>query len=130
MIVALARSTGLVVGQQVSEDRGWETLQTLAETLPPAPRYTSDGYVAYTDLRWPAGGEHVVSIRKEETHTIERLNANLRTYLKRLARRSRCFSRSLEALRRAVHLFVHFYNLRQRLYLAHPVLKGHLPLLY
>jgi hypothetical protein len=78
---------------------------------------------------WPEGGQHLLSLGKEETYTIESLNANLRTYLKRLVRRTRCFSRSLEALRRAVRLFVYSYNQRQRLYLAHPSLRGHLPLL-
>jgi hypothetical protein len=69
-------------------------------------------------------------VGKEETHTIESVNANLRTYLKRLARCTRCFSRSLDALRRAVQLFVYHYNQRQRLYLAHPSYRGCLPLLF
>ncbi len=93
MIVAIARSSGLIAGQHVSQDRSLDSLQALADTLPPAQRYASDGHAAYTELVWPEGGEHVVSVGKEETYTIESLNANLRTYLKRLARRSRCFSR-------------------------------------
>ena len=101
----------------------------MVDTLPFAPRYTSDGHAAYAELVWPENSQHIVSIRKAETYTIESLNANLRTYLKRLARRCRCFSRSLEALRRAVRLFVFYYNQRQRLYLAHPSLRGCLPLL-
>lgn len=117
------------MGAQVSQDRSLATLQTLVDTLPPAHRYTSDGHAAYAELVWPEGSQHLVSLAKEETYTIESLNANLRTYLKRLARRSRCFSRSLEALRRAVRLFVYYYNHRQRLYLAHPALKGRLTLL-
>ncbi len=46
-----------------------------------------------------------------------------------VSRRSRCFSRSLEALRRAIRLFVYYYNQRQRRYLAHPTLRGHVTLL-
>jgi hypothetical protein len=72
----------------------------------------------------------VLSVGKEDTYMVESLNANLRTYLARLARASRCFSRSLEALRRAVRLFVYHYNQRQRLYLAHPAYRGRLPLLF
>ena len=117
------------VGGQVSQDRSLGTLQAVVDTLPRAARSTSDGHAAYAELVWPEGAEQVVSLGKEETYTIESLNANLRTYLKRLARRSRCFSRSLEALRRAVRLFVYYYNQRQRLYLAHPALRGCLPLL-
>jgi hypothetical protein len=37
----------------------------------------------------------------------------LRPYLARLGRRSRCFARSSEALRRAVKRFVHAWNRRQ-----------------
>ena len=129
-MLAVARESGLIVGQAVSPDRGLETLQAVADTLPAAQRYASDGHAAYSEVVWPEGGQHVLSVGKEETHTIESVNANLRTYLKRLARRHRCFSRSLEALRRAVRLFVYHYNQRQRLYLAHPSYRGSLPLLF
>lgn len=84
----------------------------MVDTLPPAPGYTSDGHAAYAELVWPEGSQHLVSLGKEETYTIESVNANLRTYLKRMARRNRCFSRSLEALRRALRLFVYYYNHR------------------
>lgn len=113
----------------MSQDRDLATLQAVVDTLPPASRYTSDGHAAYAELVWPEGSQHLISLAKEETYTIESLNANLRTYLKRLARRSRCFSRSLEAPRRAARLFVSYYNHRQRLYLAHPTLRGRLTLL-
>jgi hypothetical protein len=43
-------------------------------------------------------------------------NAELRHYIARLARQSRCFSRCLHALVRAVKLFVYLRNSRQ---LAH-----------
>jgi IS1 family transposase len=127
--MAVARGSGLIVGQAVTLDRGLPTLQAFADTLPPASRYTSDGHAAYQEIVWPQESSHLISQAKEETYTIESLNANLRTYLGRLARRSRCFSRSLEALRRAVRLFVYYYNQRRRLYLAHPALQGRLPLL-
>src|SRR5579885_1852923 len=129
VIVAVSRTTGLIVGEQVSLDRSLAGLQAVVDTLPPAPRSTSDGRAAYAELVWPEGSQHLVSLGKEETYTIESVNANLRTYLKRLARRSRCFSRSLEALRRALRLFIYYYNHRQRRYLAHPTLRGHLTLL-
>jgi hypothetical protein len=105
-------------------------LQAVVDSLPPALRYSSDGHAVYQELVWPEQSTHVVSHGKEETHIVESLNANLRTYLGRLARRSRCFSRSLEALRQALRLFVYHYNRRQQLYLAHPKLRDHLPLLF
>ena len=127
--MAVARGSGLIVGQAVSLDRSLPTLQAFADMLPPAPCYTSDGHAAYQEIIWPQGSSHIVSQAKEETYTIESLNANLRTYLGRLARRSRCFSRSLEALRQAIRLFVSYYNQRQRLYLVHSSYRGRLPLL-
>lgn len=42
---------------------------------------------------------------KSETYRVERDNAELRHYLARLARLSRCFSRCIDALRRAIKLF-------------------------
>ena len=49
---------------------------------------------------------------KSETYRVEGMNAELRHYLARLARRSRCFSRCLQALRRAIKLFVFAWNRR------------------
>jgi insertion element IS1 protein InsB len=129
-MMAVARDTELIVGQAVSQERDMETFQALADTLPAAQRSTSDGLAVYAELVWPEGGQHVLSVGKTETHTVESLNANLRTYLARLARSSRCFSRSLEVLRQTVRLFVYHYNQRQRLFLAHPAYRGRLPLLF
>jgi len=50
---------------------------------------------------------------KSETYSVEAVNADLRHYPARLGRRSRCFSRCIRALRRAVDLFVRCYNARQ-----------------
>jgi IS1 family transposase len=50
---------------------------------------------------------------KSETHSVEGDDAELRHYLARLARRSRCFSKWIIALRRAVGLFVWCWNWRQ-----------------
>lgn len=87
--MAVNRRTGLIVGEQVCQDRGLDTLQATVDTLPAVQRYASDGPAAYAEVVWPEGSQHGISLGKEETYTIESLNANLRTYLKRLARRSR-----------------------------------------
>ncbi|HYG09368.1 MAG TPA: hypothetical protein VD835_05300 [Pyrinomonadaceae bacterium] len=54
---------------------------------------------------------------KSQTYSVEAVNADLRHYLARLGRRSRCFSRCfsrcIHALTRAVDLFVCCYNARQ-----------------
>ena len=79
--MAVARESGLHVGQAVSLDGGLDTLQALADTLPSAQRSASDGHAAHAELIWPEGGQHLLSLGKEETYTIDSLNANLRTYL-------------------------------------------------
>lgn len=58
-------------------------------------------------------GTHTSMYNKSETYAVEAVNADLRHYLARLGRRSRCFSRCIHALRRAVDLFVRCYNARQ-----------------
>ena len=65
----------------------------------------------YQDLSY--WGNHRMLKDKSETYTVEGGNADLRHYLARLQRSSRCFSRCFKALSRAVELFVYFYNERQ-----------------
>jgi IS1 family transposase len=52
------------------------------------------------------GGRHEVSQAKNDTYSVEGDNAELRHYLARLARKSRCSSRCADALRSAITLFV------------------------
>jgi hypothetical protein len=122
-VAAVARDTGLIVGAQVLEELSWEGMQAVVDTLPAATNYCTDQSTIYPDLDWPQGSAHVISKYKEQTHTIESLNANLRHYLKRLARKTRCFSKCITALRKAVRLFVWYYNRRQRVALARNLSK-------
>ncbi len=55
-------------------------------------------------------------------------NAEVRPYLARFGRKSRCFSRSLEAIRRAVFLFVHAWNTRPLRKRQHPTYPVHRPI--
>jgi len=107
--------------------RDVETLQPLADqTAPLQPtRYFSDGYEAYRSLLYRQG-QHQVAPGKTETYSVEGDNADLRHYLARLGRKSRCFSRSLAALARQVGLFVFCYNARQLFVRRFPKLKAHL----
>ena len=87
-------------------------MQELLDGSPPARRYYSDRMVAYQGLIYHPG-EHTAMPDKSETCRVEGMNAELRHYLARLQRRSRCFSRCAEALRRSVKLFVFAWNRRQ-----------------
>ncbi len=131
----VARESRLIVGADVVEERSWDKMQSHADELPFANRYCSDELAVYGELLWPPNPQgddsrYVISHGKDETYTIESMNADLRTYLGRLKRRSRCFSRCIHALRRAIRLFVWYYNKRQRVYGLFPRLKGNLCLLF
>jgi transposase-like protein/IS1 family transposase len=66
-----------------------------------AQTYFSAVFEAYpAALYWPA--VHHIMDDKRETYSVEGDHAELRHYLARLARRSRCFTRCVHALRRAI----------------------------
>jgi IS1 family transposase len=112
-------------------ERSYSKMQAFVDKLPPALFYCTDGFSVYEELVWPENSEHLISIQKEQTHTIESFNAQLRTYLGRLKRKSRCFSRSLEALNRSLRLMVWHYNRRQTLIASNPArYASNLPLLF
>jgi hypothetical protein len=86
-------------------------MQSVIDSAPPATDYYTDGFLMYQDLSY--WGNHKMLKDKSETYSVEGGNADLRHYLARLQRASRCFSRCFNALARAVELFVYFYNERQ-----------------
>ncbi len=74
--------------------------------------YYSDDFQGYkTVLYWPS--IHHPMKDKSQTFSVEGVNADIRHYLARLRRRSRCFSRQEDALRAAMKLFVYAHNRRQ-----------------
>jgi IS1 family transposase len=93
-------------------ERTTEALQDVVEGADPAAQYYSDALATYETLVYYPG-RHAVAPGKSQTYSVEADNAELRHYLARLGRKSRCFSRSIDALRRAVKLFVHAWNRRQ-----------------
>ena len=129
-MIAVARESRLIVGEWVTRVFDAPGMQTMADTLPEASRYCTDGSAVYPEIIWPDAAWHQISIAKEETYTIEGINADLRTYLGRLKRRSRCFSRSLEKLHEAVRLFVWHDNRRRRAINADRRYRDSLPLLF
>ena len=62
----------------------------MIDDAPKAKWYYSDGFDAYQWL-WYHFGRYEVSQGKSETYSVEGDNAELRHYLARLARKSRCF---------------------------------------
>ena len=107
----------------------WERLPAVVQRVidqgPRAKQYYSDQWPIYQLLvYYPA--KYEVSEGKADTYSVEAINAELRHYLARLARRSRCFSRCIQALWLAIKLFVFCHNHRQLYHLAYPTYPRHL----
>lgn len=82
------------------------------------PDNTSDAFPAYDNLYY--GAPYEMRSDKKETYSVEAVNADLRHYLKRLARKSRCFSRRLDSLLKNLRIFAYCYNQRQLMKQKYP----------
>jgi IS1 family transposase len=103
------RATRCIVSYAVVWERTWEALQEIVERAERAQQHYSAAFPTdETLVDYP--GRHAGAPGKSQTDSVEADNAALRHYLARLGRRSRCFSRSSVALRRAVKLFVQAWN--------------------
>ncbi len=100
-------------------------LQSLVDAAPQARTYYRDGFATYATLVY-GEATYTAILDKSETYTVEGGNADVRHYLARLGRKSRCFSRCLTALRRAIKLFVWCYNRRQLWQQQYPQYTKHL----
>jgi IS1 family transposase len=119
------RTTRCVLGWAVDWQVSDENLQEVLDETLPARWYYSDLLTAYQELAYDFG-IHFPMKGKSQTYSVEADNAELRHYLARLVRRSRCFSRSIHALRLAVPLFVFAWNPRQLYKLRFPRFPAHL----
>ena len=105
----------------------WHRTQESAQQMvnaTPAEQYYSDQFPLYDSLNY-CRGYHLSLSDKSETYSVEGDNAELRHYLTRLNRRSRCFSRSLKWLNRYLKAFAHAWNQRQLHNRAYPFDKKH-----
>ena len=109
LMTLVSREPRQIVGFDVAYDKSPERIQRMVDIAPPASRYFTDGYSGYIDVVYP--GKHIRNIRdKSDTYTVEGVNADLRHYIPLLARRSRCFARTIETLSVVVAVFVEAYN--------------------
>jgi IS1 family transposase len=106
-------------------ERTQEVIQFMVDDAPKAKWYYSDGFGAYARL-WYHFGRYEVSVGKADTYSVEGDNAELRHYLARLARKSRCFSRCPYALQCALKLFVYCFNSRQLYKQQYPDYPAHI----
>ena len=112
LLTQVDRTTRCFLSWSVATDRDQATIQTLVDAAPHATQYYSDAWTGYENVVY-SPGQHTSLPNKTQTYRVEAGNAELRHYLARLGRRSRCFSRSLAALRAALSLFVFAWNRRQ-----------------
>lgn len=105
------RATHCLLSWDAVSERSTENLQACLERAPQARQYYSDAFPAYDNLYY--GAPYEMRSDKKETYSVEAVNADLRHYLKRLARKSRCFSRCLDSLRKNLRIFAYCYNQRQ-----------------
>lgn len=106
------RATSCMVGWCVGSERTETVMQAMVDAAPQAVLYYSDEFSTYSALIYKPG-QHLAMPDKSQTYRVEGDNAELRHYLARLARRSRCLSRSVLALQPALKLFVFAWNRRQ-----------------
>lgn len=111
ILTVVDRATHCLLSWDAVSERNTANLQACLERSPQARQHYSDAFPAYDNLYY--GAPYEMRSDKKETYSVEAVNADLRHYLKRLARRSRCFSRRLDALLKNLRLFAYCYNQRQ-----------------
>jgi IS1 family transposase len=122
-VTCVERSTLCIASYAVVPERSFEVMQSVVDEAPIADTYYSDGFDTYAHLWYPGSYEAVLD--KSQTFSVEGDNAQLRHYLARLGRESRCFSRCIHALRRALDLFVFCWNQRQKQRRKNPKYPAH-----
>lgn len=125
VVTFVDRATRCILGWAVALQVDEEAVQGALDDVPQAHWYYSDAAPVYDGLLYYPG-LHQAMNNKSQTYSVEGDNAELRHYLARLGRKSRCFSRSLRALRDAIRLFVFCWNRRQLYRQKFPGYPAHL----
>jgi IS1 family transposase len=109
VMTMVSRLPRQIVGFDVAFDKSPERIQAIVDNAPWAENYCTDGWTGYIDVVYP--GRYIRNVHnKNDTFTVEGVNADLRHYIPILRRRSRCFPRKLETLQAVLDVFVDAYN--------------------
>ena len=109
IMTMVSRLPRQIVGFDVAFDKSPNRIQAIVDKAPEAKNYCTDGWSGYVDVICP--GNHIQNVNnKNDTFTVEGVNADLRHYIPILAHRSRCFPRKLETLQAVIAVFVDAYN--------------------
>ena len=106
------RHSSRVVAWRLVHARTPEVVQTLIDQAPQARCYYSDLFAVYRQAVY-SPGLYTPMPDKSQTFRVEGVNAEFRHYLACLARRSRCFPRSVRRLALVLRLFLFAWNRRQ-----------------
>ena len=105
------RATRKFLAWSIVVRRTKAVFEGLVDAAPPAKQYYSDAFPVWAASWYP--GEYEALTNKSQTYSVEGGNAEVRHYLARFARSSRCFSRCPVAMAKAVDLFMRTWNARQ-----------------
>jgi IS1 family transposase len=119
------RHSSRVVAWRLVHARTPEVVQTLIDQAPQARCYYSDLFAVYHSAIYTPG-LYTPMPDKRETFRVEGVNAEFRHYLACLARRTRCFPRSIKRLVLVLRLFIFAWNRRQAYRLRFPKYPAHL----
>jgi IS1 family transposase len=109
LMTMVSRNPRNIVAFDVAYDKSPIRIQNIVDSVPEAKYYCADGWKGYVDVIYT--GRHIRDIAdKNDTFTVEGVNADLRHYIPILARKSRCFARKIETLRAVLEVFVDAYN--------------------
>jgi IS1 family transposase len=126
VMTMLSREPRQIVAFSVDNSVTAANIQRMTDMSPEARNYYTDGGQCYLGVDFL--GKHRRNTRdKSDTHDIESSNADLRHYIPGLARRSRCFFRSMETLEAVISVFVDAYNKFGEAKLKHRVPTQHKP---
>lgn len=85
VITMVSRLPRQIVGFDVAFDKAPERIQKIVNESPDAEYYCADGYLGYIDVVYR--GKHIRNARdKNDTFTVESINADLRHYIPILCR--------------------------------------------
>jgi IS1 family transposase len=117
LLFAISRLSGLIIGHRVVTQRSIPAMQDWINQIKAHAQLTglvyTDGFDPYKHLNYGLA-HHQVGKGKSQTYSVEGFHAGTRHYLARLRRRTRCVTRSLTALQKAIDLYVFCHNTRKR----------------
>ena len=117
LLFAISRLSGLILWHRVTWLRTIEEMQSFLDDVKAHATLTglvyTDGFEPYRHLDY-GHAHHFVGKGKSQTFTVEGFHAGTRHYLARLRRKTRCVTRSVTALQKAIDLYVFCHNTRKR----------------